>query len=66
MVDSDGFGNGHDVMTWADRVYTQVAKGAIQNSLTSSSTKCRSKELALIVLENSWSNGRQHRRTCRR
>lgn len=26
LVDSEGFGNGRDVMTWADRIFKQVAK----------------------------------------
>jgi hypothetical protein len=32
LVDSDGFGNGRDVITWSDRVYREVAKSTDKTS----------------------------------
>jgi hypothetical protein len=41
LVDSEGFGNGRDVVTWADKVYKQVAKKHSRNVPTTSSRRAR-------------------------
>ena len=38
LVDSDDFGNGRDVVTWADRIFKEVAKGKAKRQRSPSSS----------------------------